>query len=132
MTTCSVEGCEAKPHARGLCNKHVIRWRKYGDPLYLGPQGRPLKGDVPTLGAIHRRLYRTRGKATEFACVDCGGPARDWSYNNADPAQLTEERDGTPIAYSLDLDNYDPRCRSCHRKFDKAGDRPRTSRGTFA
>lgn len=27
---CSVEGCDRRPAARGMCNKHWTRWRKYG------------------------------------------------------------------------------------------------------
>lgn len=34
---CSIVGCGGKVDARGLCNKHYKRWRKYGDPLWLKP-----------------------------------------------------------------------------------------------
>lgn len=30
---CSVKGCPDAHEARGFCNKHYIRWKKYGDPL---------------------------------------------------------------------------------------------------
>jgi hypothetical protein len=33
LPSCSVEGCDLKPHARGWCHKHYHRWRRYGDPL---------------------------------------------------------------------------------------------------
>lgn len=29
---CSVPGCGNPHKGRGFCNKHLIRWRKYGDP----------------------------------------------------------------------------------------------------
>jgi len=29
---CSVEGCENVRDARSWCNKHYLKWRKYGDP----------------------------------------------------------------------------------------------------
>ena len=35
------------------------------------------------------------------------------------------------MAYSLDLSHYHPRCTSCHRKFDGAGDLPRNPAGQF-
>lgn len=31
---CSVKGCINSFLARGLCNKHYLRWKKYGDPLF--------------------------------------------------------------------------------------------------
>lgn len=32
-STCSVEGCPHPNHARGWCQRHYKRWRKWGDPL---------------------------------------------------------------------------------------------------
>ena len=31
---CKILGCKEKVHARGLCNKHYIRWKKHGDPYF--------------------------------------------------------------------------------------------------
>lgn len=33
--TCTVDGCEQPHRGRGYCNKHLLRWRKYGDPLMV-------------------------------------------------------------------------------------------------
>lgn len=41
--TCSIEGCEKKHLARGLCATHYHRWERYGDPL----SGRPLRFPWP-------------------------------------------------------------------------------------
>lgn len=30
--TCSTKGCGCPTKARGLCNAHYLRWRRYGDP----------------------------------------------------------------------------------------------------
>jgi hypothetical protein len=32
MRTCEYGGCQAKYYARGLCQKHLTRFNKYGDP----------------------------------------------------------------------------------------------------
>ena len=29
---CAVEGCDQPHHCKGYCQKHYVRWRKYGDP----------------------------------------------------------------------------------------------------
>lgn len=34
---CLIENCDSPHVARGLCNKHWKRWRKYGGPLPLRP-----------------------------------------------------------------------------------------------
>ena len=34
MEICKIDDCSGKPVAHSLCNKHYLRWRKYGDPLH--------------------------------------------------------------------------------------------------
>lgn len=34
MKICQIEGCPDPVESRGWCNKHYLRWWKYGDPLY--------------------------------------------------------------------------------------------------
>ncbi len=34
MRICSVEGCTNKHSCHGYCQKHVLRWKKHGDPLF--------------------------------------------------------------------------------------------------
>jgi hypothetical protein len=38
---CKIEGCGAKPVARGLCPKHYMRKRRQGSPRKVGKPGRP-------------------------------------------------------------------------------------------
>lgn len=33
MKTCTVEECDGKRVGRGYCNRHWLKWRRYGDPL---------------------------------------------------------------------------------------------------
>lgn len=127
--SCSIDGCGRRAHAQTLCTTHYSRLLRRGDALTVLPRdGRPLKGDVPTFGAVHRRLSRSRGPAREYSCVDCGGAAAEWSYDGLDGAELTTAQGS---AYSLDLARYAPRCVSCHRSFDRAGDRERDGFGRF-
>lgn len=44
---CRVDDCGSKHQARGLCNKHYLRWKKHGDPEY----SRPLKRDEDEFSA---------------------------------------------------------------------------------
>jgi hypothetical protein len=60
----------------------------------------------PSADVWHHRVTKARGAASEYACVDCGGAAEDWS--TADPC-------------SDDVwSRFQPRCRKCHRRYDGA------------
>lgn len=67
-------------------------------------------------GAVHARLATERGPARQHSCTDCGGQARQWSYDHLDGHHELE--DGMP--YSLNLDHYQPRCVPCHKTYDLA------------
>lgn len=58
----------------------------------------------PTILTMHRRIHRKHGPASSRKCVDCGKQARDWSLNGTE--------------YTDNVDDYSPRCRSCHVKYD--------------
>jgi hypothetical protein len=52
----------------------------------------------------HMPVRRTYGPASQWQCVDCGKMAREWSQiHDTDP---------------YNVENYEPRCVSCHRKYD--------------
>lgn len=124
--TCSVDGCEKPHHALGFCNKHHIRFKKYGNPFHVEPTtGRPPKGEYPSWYAIHKRLSRERGPASDFDCVDCEKRAEEWSYDYGDARELESQVFGSTLAYSLDLRHYFPRCVQCHRRYDAANGRAR-------
>lgn len=113
---CSVDGCQAPANGgRGWCNRHYLRWRKTGDPLT--PTGRlpNWTGDDATYAAVHLRLRKQRGPVSLLPCTECGGAARHWAYDHADPNEKVSEQ-GLP--YSTDLAHYQPMCITCHRRYD--------------
>lgn len=124
---CAVEGCDRRAHGRGWCKMHHHRFLRTGSPDVVrpigytppGPTHPSWQGDNITYLRAHRRLDSIRGRASSHACVDCGGPAAEWSYDGLDPDQKT----GTgrsPYAYSVKPEHYHPRCVRCHRQFDIA------------
>jgi hypothetical protein len=73
----------------------------------------------------HDQVKRTRGRASEHSCADCGRPASDWSYNHDDPDEFIEwvemykRGNFRPAQYSSDPAHYSPRCKRCHTAFDR-------------
>lgn len=63
-------------------------------------------GDDAAYQTLHTRVKVERGLATKHNCIDCGKPAKEWSQK--------EETSGLNL-----YDHYDPRCISCHHKYDK-------------
>jgi hypothetical protein len=59
----------------------------------------------PSILALHKRIHRRFGKASNKKCIDCNKKAHDWSSNTG--------------KYSSKITDYSPRCRSCHVKKDK-------------
>jgi hypothetical protein len=73
------------------------------------------KGEEASYGTIHDRLYR-RGPARDHACVDCGEQAEQRSYDGADPDERIDPATG--MTFSLNLNDYEPRCADCHAAKD--------------
>jgi hypothetical protein len=68
---------------------------------------------------VHRDIIRQRGEARGYRCVDdsCTKRALDWAFR----WDLLEEEDifrDEKHPYSLSLYDYDPMCRTCHKKLD--------------
>lgn len=53
----------------------------------------------------HGKLKRARGKASDYKCIDCENKAQDWSQRHDTSGD--------------NIDEYDPRCRSCHLIYDE-------------
>lgn len=81
--------------------------------------GNPLlhhRVETPSYRALHTRIATERGKASNYACADCGEPAHEWAYDHSDPDEVTT--DGRHQPYSYDINHYQPRCKPCHRRQD--------------
>ena len=85
---CVIDGCGRPQYARGWCERHWKRHRKYGDPrpdIPIGSWRKP-KAPKPVPRRVHRRPYATahyriakaRGKAAEHPCADCDAAAAHW------------------------------------------------------
>lgn len=110
---CGVDGCLQPMRKTGLCASHYSMKHRYGeirDWAYKWGEG----GYVST----HRWLRRILGEPSGYPCIDCGKQAEEWSYNNADPDELVDEKH-YGCAYSRNPECYSPRCVPCHRRFDR-------------
>lgn len=112
--TCSVDRCSEPSKARGWCHRHYQRWRGGGDPH--GPRRTVSTGDNATYNAVHIRLRKQCGSATDYVC-GCGTPATQWAYLHNDPNEKIDEQYGP---YSTDFDYYDAMCVPCHKVMDLA------------
>ncbi len=133
LTPCVVEEClRADIEGQGLCNLHYKRLRRTGSTTARerakGAESPYWVGDRAGYRAVHGRLLRLRGRASQFECVDCGGRGEDWSYDHTDPNPGFDHR-GCP--YSTDLSRYQPRCKSCHANFDDVPNRMLAARTCF-
>lgn len=119
---CEVTACGRPHHGHGYCKAHHARWRRHGDHIADAPVlDRAREG--PSYWQVGQRLQTERGAASERRCAGCAAPAACWSYDGTDPDEQTDPARG--YRYSLDLDRYQPRCRSCHRRATLARTRPR-------
>lgn len=88
-----------------------------------GDANRARRKSVVTYRTAHERIRIERGRAAEYQCADCDAPAAQWSYDKTDPDELRQPNSNgwsgvTELVYSLDPYRYQPRCLSCHLKFD--------------
>lgn len=66
--------------------------------------GVALVTNSPEYKLIHKELYQTYGLASQYDCEYCDKQAKDWAW--------------IPGTDPLDIENYWPLCRSCHRLED--------------
>ena len=100
--------------AQRIIERHIPVRRTASKRSQRKDQNSCWKGDAASYAAVHLRLRTERGPARTHPCVDCGEGAHDWSYNGLDEHEVRSPRG----VYSVNPNNYDPRCRSCHRQYD--------------
>src|SRR5690606_19147661 len=100
----------------GISERH----REYDREYRSGAFRDHLVWDVRELSyrSIHKRLSVHFGRASEYECVHCAGPAREWAYTQDDEDVRYDVVNGYTMAYSLKPEYYMPLCSGCHRTFD--------------
>lgn len=66
---------------------------------------------------IHKKVKLAFGPAGNYCCVDCGKPAKQWSYTNNDEYEAVNDKGRK---YGSTIYHYVPRCFPCHVDFDRA------------
>lgn len=97
--------------------------RRYSRPDDLGPV-EPVKEVVGYFQA-HKRVKAAKGgPASAFDCVDCGGQAKHWALKHDAVDLLTEtlprRHKDAVVSYSLNPDDYEPKCITDHLNGDRA------------
>ena len=77
------------------------------------------KGDDIGYTAAHYRIEAKHGKASEYECEHCSNQAEQWALMNHAKQVVEEfsEKFGWR-KYSLNVDDYMPLCRLCHKRYD--------------
>lgn len=61
--------------------------------------------DSPDYKEVHKLISEVRGGAWKYKCVNCEYHANEWSHIHE--------------SCPYDISNYEPRCYSCHRRYDR-------------
>lgn len=110
------------------CRQHYSQWyyenNKEAFKERARKQGAPNKPGrrkaVTGYFNAHKRVKWARGPATQFACVDCNRSANEWALiaGMGECSELIRGR--YLLSYSMDVNNYEPKCFKCHRSKDFA------------
>jgi hypothetical protein len=115
-----------------MCKKHYSNWYYYN--AELAERGHSInKKEDPGYEAAHWRVRIAKGRAANHLCVDCGGPATDWSLKH-DASEKRVQSSGRMegATYSLDADDYEARCQCCHKRYDADHGNRRYKTGQYA
>lgn len=131
IIACSVDECGKPIHCKQLCNKHYLRMRKHGDPLYrLKPEGKQvctIQGcekyvSGNGLCGTHYMRNRRTGSPTGSTRKTGECKVRDCSrrFYGRDMCQLhyLRERAGLPETLPSDIIDGKRHCTSCQANLD--------------
>ena len=125
---CAVEGCsrsrarQSNGSRHRYCVAHKGRWERHRDVQADVPIGSPRwrPDQWCSYETAHRRTACVRGKASTHPCIDCAGPAREWSYSGGAAYEFTGPSPrGHMRIWSGDPADYEPRCKRCHEDHDR-------------
>lgn len=114
--------CEKETYCKGMCKNHYALdyyHKRTKNPRPVNPNHKNYNGHTNSYDTLHSRVRNARGKASLYECVDCQGQASDWALMHDAPGkrQLSGGRyDGAWV--SDDVNDYEPRCKDCHRAYD--------------
>lgn len=75
--------------------------------------------DQIAYNTAHWRVKRAKGYPHTHLCIDCGEQAVDWSLRADAPVTYPgDDGKGNPVRYSANPNDYEPRCRKCHKSYD--------------
>lgn len=118
VSRCSSCGRESSPALQNVIRGH--RCRHCAALANRGEGNGWWCGDAVTYGGAHDRVRLHKGSASAHLCIDCGDQAQEWSYSHCggpnERRGITSK--GCQALYSVNPDDYDPRCKPCHRAFD--------------
>ena len=105
--------------AQRIIERHIPERRPAAKRDQRAARNHAWKFGEPGYQAAHLRVASVRGPASAYRCTDCPEAAADWSYcHTAGSVELRASDGSRP--YSPNPDDYAPRCRRCHRAFDRA------------
>ena len=120
MRICEIENCDGEYHAKNLCKSHYNKqWMENRLGKGAVEEGAQNVKSIISYDAAHYRVRVAKGKASDYKCVDCPEQAHEWSLNE-ESEHLLIQASGHQAGrkFSTNIEDYEPRCRSCHKKYD--------------
>jgi hypothetical protein len=119
---CSFINCYRPIYAKKVCESHYKKDLRGRNPEYDLSQravDKKTKDLIdPAYHRVHNRLRYHKGSPSNHQCEDCGNTASSWSLSTFVNVEYGI-KDRRTYPYSLNLNDYRPRCYPCHGQFDK-------------